>query len=76
MLDAAVRMFYDLQAAGLTHDQALAQINRMVDQQAFMLAANDIFYLSAVLFLLLIPLVWLTRPQAAQGAGDAAAGAH
>ncbi len=73
---AAVAALGGLQAAGLTHDQALAQINRMVDQQAFMLAANDIFYLSAVLFLLLIPLVWLTRPQAAQGAGDAAAGAH
>jgi len=66
-----------LAAAGLTPDQALAQVNRMVDQQAFMLAANDIFYLSAGLFLALIPLVWLARPQAAgAAAGDAAAGAH
>ena len=68
---AAMAALGGLQAAGLTHDQALAQINRMVDQQAFMLAANDIFYLSAVLFLLLIPLVWLTRPQAAQEIGRA-----
>ena len=52
-------------AAGLTAEQALAQINRLVDQQAFMLAANDIFCVSALLFLVLIPLVWLTRPQKA-----------
>ena len=65
------------QAAGMTAEQALAQINRLVDQQAFMLAANDVFYASAALFMLLIPLVWLTRPQpAGAGAADAAAGAH
>ncbi|MDB5870593.1 MAG: emrB [Ramlibacter sp.] len=64
-------------ASGSTQEQALAQINRMVDQQAFMLAANDIFYISAVLFLLLIPLVWLSHPQrVAPGGGAEAAGAH
>ena len=42
-----------------------------------MLAANDIFYASALLFLLLIPLVWLAHPtRAASGSADAAAGAH
>ena len=68
-----------LAAAGLTPEQALAQINRLVDQQAFMLAVADIFYLSAGLFLLLIPFVWITRPQAAGGgaaAAEAAAAAH
>ena len=66
-----------LAASGLTQEQALAQVNRLVDQQAFMLAANDVFYMSAALFLLLIPLVWLTHPQkAGAGAGEAAAGAH
>jgi DHA2 family multidrug resistance protein len=66
-----------LQAGGLTPQQALAQVERMVNQQAFMLAANDIFYVSAVLFLLLIPLVWLAHaPRASAGSADAAAGAH
>jgi MFS transporter, DHA2 family, multidrug resistance protein len=64
-----------LRAGGLTAEQALAQINRMVDQQAFMLAANDIFFISAVLFLALIPLVWLSHPLPSPG-GEAAAGAH
>lgn len=42
-----------------------------------MLAANDVFYASALIFLLLIPLVYLTRPmrRGANGA-DAAGGAH
>jgi DHA2 family multidrug resistance protein len=65
-----------LSASGLTREQALAQMNRLVDQQAFMLAANDIFYLSAALFLVLIPLVWLTHPQHGAGGAGAAAGAH
>ena len=48
-----------------------------MNQQAFMLAANDIFYASAVLFLFLIPLVWLAHaPHASKGSADAAAGAH
>jgi len=67
-----------LRASGLTDAQALAQMERMATQQAFMLAANDIFYLSAVLFMVLIPLVWLAHAPRVQGAGaaDAAAGAH
>ncbi|HET8747261.1 MAG TPA: DHA2 family efflux MFS transporter permease subunit [Ramlibacter sp.] len=65
-----------LTSAGLSPEQALAQVNRLVDQQAFMMAANDIFWGSAVLFLVMIPLVWLTHPQRAPGGADAAAGAH
>ena len=73
---AAQAALSGLTAGGLSPAQALAQINRMVDQQAFTLAANDIFYLSAVLFLLLIPLVWLSHPFPSHGGGEAAAGAH
>jgi MFS transporter, DHA2 family, multidrug resistance protein len=65
-----------LAGAGLSPQQALGMVNRLVDQQAFTMAANDIFYLSAALFLAMIPLVWLTRRQQGAGGGDAAAGAH
>ena len=64
-----------LAGAGLTPDQALGTINRLVDQQAYMLAANDVFYASAMIFLLLIPLVYLTRLSNG-GASEAAGGAH
>jgi DHA2 family multidrug resistance protein len=65
-----------LGAGGLTPEQALATINRTIDQQAYTMAATDLFYVSAVLFLVLIGVVWWARP-ARQGAGGAAgAGAH
>lgn len=50
-----------LQAKGFSTEQALAYIDRLVNQQAYTLAVNDIFYASAIMFLLLIPLVWLAR---------------
>ena len=76
---AATMALNGLTTSGMGAEQALSQINRMVDQQAYMLAANDVFFASSVIFLVLIPLVWLARPaRAAQRAGatDAAAGAH
>ena len=62
----------------LTPDRALATINRLADQQAYILAANDVIYASALmLLLLLIPLVYLTRPAATGASGaDVAAAAH
>jgi DHA2 family multidrug resistance protein len=40
------------------------------------LSANDIFYASALLFLLLIAVIWLARPAKAGDAAAAASGAH
>lgn len=40
-----------------------------------MLGLNDIFWLSAVIFIVIIPLIWLTKPVKG-GAGGAAAAAH
>jgi DHA2 family multidrug resistance protein len=51
-----------LQAQGLSSDQAYAVINRLIDQQSAMLGANDLFWISAILFLALIPVIWLARP--------------
>lgn len=73
---AATGAMSNLGASGFSAEQVLAQINRLVDQQAFMLATSDIFYASAVLFIMLIPLVWLSRPQRGGAGSDAAAGAH
>jgi len=65
-----------LHAGGLSTDQSYAMINRLVDAQAFMLSANDIFYVSGLLFLGLILLVWLARRPQPAGAAAAASGAH
>ncbi|MET0544217.1 MAG: DHA2 family efflux MFS transporter permease subunit, partial [Variovorax sp.] len=73
---AASSAIAGLTSNGFSTEQVLAQINRMIDQQSFMLAANDVFYASAVLFVFLIPLVWLARPAKGGANADAAAGAH
>jgi len=66
-----------LQGRGMSHEQSATVINNLIDQQAFTMSATDIFYASAILFILLIGLVWVARPKKAKGAGGgAAAGAH
>jgi MFS transporter, DHA2 family, multidrug resistance protein len=72
----ATQYLQSLQAGGLSSDQALAAVNRTIDVQAYMLGANDIFYASAILFVVLIGVVWLARPVKAGGGAEAAAGAH
>ena len=64
---------------GVSHAQALTLVDRMVNTQAFTMSAVDVFYGSAVIFLLLTGLVWFARPKSAKaggGAAEAAAGAH
>jgi len=65
-----------MQAGGISPQQSYEAVNRIVDQQAYMLSANDIFYASALLFLLLIAVIWLARPAKAGDAAAAASGAH
>ena len=71
-----------LTASGLSMQQALAQVNRLIDQQAYTRAVDDIFMGSAAMFLMLIASIWLTHrpPRATAGAPTDAptdtAGAH
>lgn len=58
----ASQMLHQLSELGMTHEQSLVLMNRLVDQQAFMLSVNDIFAASAALFLALIAVIWLARP--------------
>jgi DHA2 family multidrug resistance protein len=73
---ASAQALSHLQAGGMGQQQSYELLNRMIDQQAFMLSANDIFYVSAVVFLLLIGVIWLARPAKANQDAGAAAGAH
>ncbi|HET9391155.1 MAG TPA: DHA2 family efflux MFS transporter permease subunit [Steroidobacteraceae bacterium] len=66
-----------MQAGGLGQQQSYDLLNRLVDQQAFMLSANDIFYASGALFLALVVVIWFAKPVHGAAAGAAAAsGAH
>ncbi|MEW6561503.1 MAG: DHA2 family efflux MFS transporter permease subunit [Pseudomonadota bacterium] len=69
-------ILHGMQAQGFSHEQALAVINRLVNQQAYTIAVDDMFRLSAWLFIALIALVWLIKPSKSNASSDAAAGAH
>ncbi len=74
---AAMQTLAQLTAGGLSPDQALATINRTVDQQAYTMAATDLFYASSGLFLLLLLVLWFARPARKPRPGAAeAGGAH
>jgi DHA2 family multidrug resistance protein len=72
----AAQTLNNLQASGLTREQALGMINNLTTQQAFMISTQEIFYGSAVLFLALIGLVWFAKRPHRRDAGADAAGAH
>jgi len=74
---ASTQALATLQAGGLGQQQSYGVLNRLVDQQAFMMSADDIFYVSGLLFLALIFVIWLARPEKGGAQSkEAASGAH
>jgi DHA2 family multidrug resistance protein len=71
---AAMQTLARLRASGYSEPQALAAIIQMIDQQAYTMAVTDLFYLSSMLFFLLIGVVWLARPR--PGVAGGGGGAH
>jgi DHA2 family multidrug resistance protein len=66
------------QVTGLNQAQVHGLFDSMVTQQAAQLGVNDLFYISAAIFVVLIGLIWITRPERSHGgdAGAAASAAH
>ncbi len=63
--------------AGLSAPAALDLVVRQIDQQAFTRAADDIFYITGMLFVGMIALVWLMRrPVLSASARPVDSGAH
>jgi DHA2 family multidrug resistance protein len=61
-----------MRETGLSMAQAVGAVTQTVVKQAYMMAALDFFWASAVVSLLLIPVVWLTRRSISGGAQAAA----
>ncbi|RLK31863.1 DHA2 family efflux MFS transporter permease subunit [Cupriavidus plantarum] len=59
---------------GLGHNAGYALFDLTVQSQAAMMALNDIFYGAAIAMIVIIPLIWITRP--ARGGGGMGAAAH
>ncbi|MBR7792219.1 DHA2 family efflux MFS transporter permease subunit [Undibacterium sp. FT147W] len=72
---AFVQTMQGLTQQGMSEHAAYAVLDRTISVQASTMAATDIFYLSAFMFLGLIALVWLTRPKKSSAPVDAG-GAH
>jgi DHA2 family multidrug resistance protein len=64
-----------LMEQGMPEQGAWAVVERSIGVQASTAAATDIFWISAVLFLSLIALVWMTKPSKSAAPADAG-GAH
>ena len=65
---AATLALGQLGSSGYDSAQSLATINRLIDQQAYAMAATDPFLLSAAHFIALLVFVWITRPTIGGGA--------
>jgi DHA2 family multidrug resistance protein len=73
---AATSTIAQMMASGMGREQALASIDRMISQQAYTLAVTDIFYLSAVLFFVLVAVVWMAKPTVGVADAGGGGGAH
>jgi DHA2 family multidrug resistance protein len=62
-----------LQHAGLSAQQALGALTQQAVNQAYTIAALDLFWLFGALIILMIPLIWMTR-RSVSGGGMAAGG--
>ncbi|MFC5743492.1 DHA2 family efflux MFS transporter permease subunit [Dyella tabacisoli] len=59
---AATSFLQQLTHSGMSSKQALSMVDQLLTREALTLAVNDVFWVCAVLFLLLIPMLWLARP--------------
>ncbi len=69
------QQIYDqLEQLGMTHDQASGYLAQQITNQGLIMSANEIFWASAGVFVLLLVLIWFARPPFNSG-GDSS-GAH
>ena len=60
-----------MQSAGLSQPQAMALIAQDITRQGFFISANEIFWLTSILFVALTLLVWLAKPPFKPAGGGA-----
>lgn len=58
----ATRYLEQLQATGLSAEQALMQLDRTITTQAYLLSTNAVMFISGMLMIGLIGLIWWAKP--------------
>jgi DHA2 family multidrug resistance protein len=74
LFNAQMHSYHSL--LGLGNQASYALFDHTVQTQAAMLGLNDVFYGAAIVMIIIIPLIWITKPGKSAGASDAAAAAH
>ena len=67
------QIYGQLEGMGMSQQQASGWIAQQITNQGLIISANEIFWISAGIFLLLLSLVWFARPPFGAGGGG---GAH
>jgi DHA2 family multidrug resistance protein len=75
-LNGAEGVINGIQAAGMSHNQALGLIDSLVQSQAVMLATNHVFLGISVLMVVSVGAIWLAPKPAPGSMGGGGAGAH
>ena len=68
---AATGFLQQLQAAGLSGQRGLTVVDQLLSREAATLAVNDVFWTCSIIFVLMIPLLWLARPPFGSAGGAA-----
>ena len=68
------QMYHTLGEMGMSQQQSSAYIAKVITDQGLIISANEIFWLSAGVFLVLMLLVWFAKPPFTAGGGGG--GAH
>ncbi|HEY1589976.1 MAG TPA: DHA2 family efflux MFS transporter permease subunit, partial [Rhodanobacter sp.] len=59
---AATGFLQHLQAAGMAGQRGLGVVDQLISREAATLAVNDVFWLCSIIFIFMIPLLWLAKP--------------
>ncbi|GAB2550835.1 DHA2 family efflux MFS transporter permease subunit [Rhodanobacter koreensis] len=59
---AATGFLQQLKGAGLVGQRGLTVVDQLISREAATLAVNDVFWLCSVIFIFMIPLLWLAKP--------------
>ena len=70
----AQETYRQLEQLGMTQQQASGYIAQQITNQGLIISANEIFWASAGIFLILLALIWFARPPFTSGGGGG--GAH
>ena len=68
---AATHYLQGLAQGGLSGMQGLGVVDQVLTREALTLAVNDVFWLCAVLFVALIPMIWFAKPPFGSAGGAA-----